>query len=58
MLEALAKYMPETTASWTKPEERHVRLVTLPEGMDGAALLYASIDSEKSRVRSGPRLLR
>ncbi len=46
MLEALAKYMPETT-SWTKPEGGMFIWVTLPEGMDGAALLAASIDSEK-----------
>ncbi len=46
MLEALANYMPETT-SWTKPEGGMFIWVTLPEGMDGAALLAASIDSEK-----------
>jgi len=46
MLEALAKYMPENT-SWTKPEGGMFVWVTLPEGMDGAALLAASIDSEK-----------
>lgn len=46
MLEALAKYMPEGTR-WTKPEGGMFIWVTLPEGMDGAALLAASIESEK-----------
>ena len=46
MLEALAKYMPEGTA-WTKPEGGMFIWVTLPKGMDGAALLAASIESEK-----------
>ncbi len=46
MLEALANYMPEGT-HWTKPEGGMFVWVTLPEGMDGASLLAASIDSEK-----------
>lgn len=46
MLEALAKYMPEGT-EWTKPEGGMFVWVTLPEGMDGASLLAASIDTEK-----------
>ncbi|ARY69208.1 PLP-dependent aminotransferase family protein [Brucella melitensis] len=46
MLEALAKYMPEGV-HWTKPEGGMFVWVTLPEGMDGASLLAASIDSEK-----------
>lgn len=46
MLQALAEYMPEGT-DWTKPEGGMFVWVTLPEGMDGAALLAASIDSEK-----------
>jgi len=46
MLEALAKYMPEGT-DWTKPEGGMFIWVTLPKGMDGAALLAASIESEK-----------
>lgn len=46
MLEALAKYMPEGT-KWTKPEGGMFVWVTLPEGMDGASLLAASIDTEK-----------
>ncbi|ARY24888.1 PLP-dependent aminotransferase family protein [Brucella melitensis] len=46
MLEALAKYMPEGV-HWTQPEGGMFVWVTLPEGMDGASLLAASIDSEK-----------
>ncbi|PRA56239.1 PLP-dependent aminotransferase family protein [Brucella pituitosa] len=46
MLEALAKHMPEGT-DWTKPEGGMFIWVTLPKGMDGAALLAASIESEK-----------
>ncbi|MFC4625373.1 PLP-dependent aminotransferase family protein [Daeguia caeni] len=46
MLSALAAHMPEGT-DWTKPEGGMFIWVTLPEGMDGAALLAASIDSEK-----------
>ncbi|MFG6056693.1 PLP-dependent aminotransferase family protein [Brucella abortus] len=46
MLEALAKYMPEGV-HWTKPEGGMFVWVTLPEGMDGASLLAASIDSKK-----------
>lgn len=46
MLEALGKYMPEGTG-WTKPEGGMFIWVTLPKGMDGAALLAASIESEK-----------
>lgn len=46
MLEALAKYMPQGT-EWTKPEGGMFIWVTLPKGMDGAALLAASIESEK-----------
>ncbi len=46
MLDALARHMPDNT-SWTKPEGGMFIWVTLPEGMDGASLLAASIDSEK-----------
>ncbi|WP_142627481.1 PLP-dependent aminotransferase family protein [Rhizobium sp. P007] len=46
MLAALEKYMPKTT-SWTKPEGGMFIWVTLPEGMDGAALLAKSIATEK-----------
>ncbi|AYM57723.1 PLP-dependent aminotransferase family protein [Agrobacterium fabrum] len=46
MLSALEKYMPKTT-SWTKPEGGMFIWVTLPEGMDGAALLAKSIATEK-----------
>ncbi len=46
MLDALGRYMPEGTA-WTKPEGGMFIWVTLPEGMDGASLLAASIESEK-----------
>lgn len=46
MLEALQKYMPKGT-HWTKPEGGMFIWVTLPEGMDGAQLLAASIETEK-----------
>lgn len=46
MLEALQKYMPEGV-SWTKPEGGMFIWVTLPEGMDGAALLARSLQTVK-----------
>jgi len=46
MLKALEKYMPAGT-SWTKPEGGMFIWVTLPEGMDGAALLARSVETEK-----------
>ncbi|MGJ7040057.1 DNA-binding transcriptional MocR family regulator [Shinella sp. BE166] len=46
MLAALQKYMPEGV-SWTKPEGGMFVWVTLPAGMDGAALLARSIETEK-----------
>ncbi len=46
MLAALDKYMPEGT-QWTRPEGGMFVWVTLPEGMDGAALLARSVETEK-----------
>lgn len=46
MLAALDKYMPEG-AEWTRPEGGMFVWVTLPEGMDGAALLARSVETEK-----------
>ena len=46
MLVALAKYMP-AGSSWTKPEGGMFVWVTLPEGMDGAALLAKSLETVK-----------
>lgn len=46
MLGALDKYMPEG-AEWTRPEGGMFVWVTLPEGMDGAALLARSVETEK-----------
>lgn len=46
MLAALDKYMPAGT-TWTKPEGGMFIWVTLPEGIDGAALLAHSVESEK-----------
>ena len=46
MLAALDKYMPAGT-TWTKPEGGMFIWVTLPEGIDGAALLAHSVKSEK-----------
>lgn len=45
LLQALEKHMPEGT-SWTKPEGGMFIWVTLPEGLDGAALLARSIETE------------
>lgn len=45
LLQALQRHMPEGTA-WTKPEGGMFIWVTLPEGMDGAALLARSIETE------------
>lgn len=46
MLAALDKYMPEG-ADWTRPEGGMFVWVTLPESMDGAALLARSVETEK-----------
>lgn len=46
MLAALDRYMPEG-AEWTRPEGGMFVWVTLPEGMDGAALLARSVETEK-----------
>lgn len=46
MLAALDKYMPKG-ADWTRPEGGMFVWVTLPEGMDGAALLARSVETEK-----------
>ncbi|MCF3640535.1 PLP-dependent aminotransferase family protein [Rhizobium sp. TRM95111] len=46
MLAALGRHMPEGTR-WTKPEGGMFVWVTLPEGMDGTALLAKSIETEK-----------
>ena len=46
MLAALDKYMPAGT-TWTKPEGGMFIWVTLPEGIDGAALLAHSVETEK-----------
>lgn len=46
MLDALQRYMPDGT-SWTKPEGGMFIWVTLPEGLDGATLLAASVETEK-----------
>ncbi|MEZ5870585.1 MAG: PLP-dependent aminotransferase family protein [Nitratireductor sp.] len=46
MLGALSKHMPEGV-SWTKPEGGMFVWVTLPKGLDGAALLAKSLESER-----------
>jgi len=46
VLEALAKEMPEGV-SWTKPEGGMFIWVTLPEGLDGAALLERAVKTER-----------
>lgn len=46
LLAALARTMPEGV-SWTRPEGGMFVWVTLPEGMDGAALLARSLETEK-----------
>lgn len=46
MLKALAAHMPEGV-KWTKPEGGLFTWLTLPEGMDGAALLQRSIAEAK-----------
>ncbi len=46
MLSALAQHMP-AGVTWTKPEGGMFVWVTLPEGMDGAALLERSLAQEK-----------
>ncbi len=46
LLAALARHMPEAVR-WTKPEGGMFIWVTLPAGMSGAALLKASLESEK-----------
>ncbi|MFC3072082.1 aminotransferase-like domain-containing protein [Shinella pollutisoli] len=46
MLAALARHMPPGV-SWTKPEGGMFVWVTLPAGMDGAALLARAIETEK-----------
>ncbi|MGI6851556.1 PLP-dependent aminotransferase family protein [Mesorhizobium sp. 1B3] len=45
LLQALERHMPEGT-SWTKPEGGMFIWVTLPEGMDGGALLARAIETE------------
>ena len=45
MLAALSEHMPEGV-SWTRPEGGMFVWVTLPEGMDGAELLAASLKHE------------
>lgn len=46
MLDALAREMPEGV-SWTKPEGGMFVWVTLPEGLDGAALLADALENDK-----------
>lgn len=46
MLAALARHMPEGV-EWTRPEGGMFIWVTLPAGMDGAALLARAIETEK-----------
>ncbi|WP_413709724.1 PLP-dependent aminotransferase family protein [Rhizobium sp. Rhizsp82] len=46
MLAALARHMPDGV-SWTKPEGGMFIWITLPEGMDGAALLAKSIETTR-----------
>jgi DNA-binding transcriptional MocR family regulator len=46
MLAALEKHMPQGV-SWTKPEGGMFVWITLPKGMDGAALLAKSLESAK-----------
>lgn len=46
MLDALAREMPEGV-SWTKPEGGMFVWVTLPEGLDGAALLADALERDK-----------
>jgi len=46
MLAALARHMPPGV-SWTRPEGGMFVWVTLPAGMDGAALLARAIETEK-----------
>ena len=46
MLSALQRHMPDGT-EWTRPEGGMFVWVTLPEGMDGAALLARSVETEK-----------
>ncbi len=46
MLAALDRYMPAGTV-WTRPEGGMFIWVTLPDGMDGAALLARSVETEK-----------
>jgi len=46
MLAALARHMPDGV-SWTKPEGGMFIWITLPEGMDGAALLAKSIETAR-----------
>jgi hypothetical protein len=45
LLQALAKHMPKGV-QWTKPEGGMFVWLTLPDGMDGAALLARSIETE------------
>lgn len=46
MLAALARHMPEGV-TWTRPEGGMFVWVTLPKGMDGAALLARAIEVER-----------
>lgn len=54
MLEALARHMPDGV-TWSRPEGGMFVWVTLPEGMDGAALLERALTEEKiAFVPGGP----
>jgi DNA-binding transcriptional MocR family regulator len=46
MLNALEKYMP-AGVQWTRPEGGMFIWVTLPQGVDGAALLARSVETER-----------
>ena len=46
MLDALARHMP-STVRWTKPEGGMFVWLTLPDGMDGAALLAKSLETQR-----------
>lgn len=46
MLDALARHMP-STVRWTKPEGGMFVWLTLPDGMDGGALLANSLETQR-----------